>query len=136
MGNFSHIGANCTILGGNGKVFIGDFVNIAPGCRIVSASHDYTYGGLSGPTIPEEFAGRSITENIHIGNHVLIGCNTVILPGVEMPEGMAVGALSLVPKGLYKPWTLYAGIPIKELGPRDKTQILEQAEKLLNAYTC
>jgi galactoside O-acetyltransferase len=132
LGKFCHIGASCTFLGGNGEVCLGDFVNIAPGCRIISASHDYKWGGLNGPEVPEEFKGKSITENIKFGDHVLIGSNSVVLPGVELPEGVAVGALSLVSKRIYRPWTLYAGNPIREIGPRAASDILESAERLTN----
>lgn len=132
LGSYCHISSNCTFLGGNGEVSFGDFVNIAPGCRIISAGHDYKWGGLNGPEIPEEYKGLSTTEDIRLGNHVLIGSNTVVLPGVELPEGVAIGALSLVPKGIYRPWTLYAGIPVRELGPRDRIHILESSKRLMN----
>jgi galactoside O-acetyltransferase len=132
MGNYCHISASCTFLGGDGVVELGSFVNIAPGCRIVTASHDYKWGGLSGPTIPEKFKGKSTAENITFGNHVLIGANSVVLPGVELPEGVAIGALSLVQKGIYRPWSLYAGVPARRIGPRYGGDILKQAERLMN----
>lgn len=134
MGDYCHISANCTFLGGSGTVTIGNFVNIAPGCRIVCASHDYLYGGLSGPTIPDEYKGNSISEDIVLSDHVLIGANSVVLPGVELPEGVAVGALSLVKKGIYHPWSIYAGIPARRIGPRYGKDILESAKRLLDEH--
>ena len=132
LGRFSHISANCTFLGGRGTVKLGDFVNIAPGCRIIVASHDYRHGGLNGPQIPSEYKGQSTVENVRLGDHVLIGANSVILPGVELPEGVAIGALSLVTKAAYEPWTLYAGVPAREIGPRYKKAILESAKGLMD----
>ncbi|MHA1961884.1 MAG: acyltransferase [Candidatus Thorarchaeota archaeon] len=132
MGNYCHISTNCTFLGGGEIVQLGNFVNIAPGCRIISASHDYRFGGLNGPMIPGEYKGMSMAEAVYLGDHVLIGANSVVLPGVVLPEGVAIGALSLVTKAVYEPWTLYAGIPAVELGPRYKQDILESAERLMN----
>lgn len=132
MGHYCHISSNCSFLGGAGTVTMGDFVNIGPGCSIVTAGHDYRYGGLNGPAIPTEYKGHSSRGDISFSDHVLIGANTVILPGVELPEGTAIGALSLVKEGVYKQWTVYAGVPAVEIGPRDKTHILEHGRKLLD----
>jgi len=136
IGDYSHIGSNCSFLGSGSSVDIGDFVNIATGCRFVCAGHDYKYGGLNGPAIPEEYRGHSTVGNIKLRDHVLIGCNSVILPGVFLPEGVAIGALSLVKPGIYRPWTLYAGIPAVEIGPRYAGDILQQAKRLINVNNC
>lgn len=130
MGDYCHISANCTFLGGNGTVSMGNFVNIAPGCRFVTAGHDYRFGGLNGPSIPDEFKGDSESGDIVLADHVLIGANSVILPGVKLPEGVAIGALSLVKNMAYRPWSLYAGIPARRIGQRRRTDILAQAKRL------
>jgi galactoside O-acetyltransferase len=132
IGNYTHIGANNSFIGGAGFIKIGSFVNIAPSCQIVAGSNDYRGGGLVGPAIPEEFSGEPVIENIEIGDFALLACQTIVLPGVTIPEGMATGAFSLVKKNAYKPWTLYAGIPCKELGYRDGIQMKEQARQLMS----
>ncbi|VVC02447.1 2,3,4,5-tetrahydropyridine-2,6-dicarboxylate N-acetyltransferase [Candidatus Burarchaeum australiense] len=131
MGSYSHIGSGCHLIGGKGKVTIGNFVNIAPGCNIVTAQDDYRGGGLTGAAVPEKYSGKAIVEPVHIGDHALLGCGTVVLPGVKIPEGMAAGALTLLNKQKYEPWTLYAGIPAKKVGRRDGALIKAQAKKLL-----
>ena len=131
LGNYSHIGANCTIIGGSGVVTIGDFVNIAPGCRIICASHDYIEGGLCGPCIPKEYQGESIVSDVVISDHVLLGCNTVVLPGAYLPEGMATGAMTLVGIQEYEAWTLYVGIPAYWRNKRLATSIQETAERMI-----
>jgi galactoside O-acetyltransferase len=134
-GCFTHIGAQAVIIGGTAHVSIGDFVNIAPGCRLVAASHDFSKGGLCGPTIPEEFCAPSVTADIRIDDHVLLGTGTVILPGCHLPEGMATGAMTLVtPSMKLKPWTVYAGVPARVLKPRAATGILDAARCLLKKY--
>ncbi len=132
VGQYTHIGAGGVLIGGDAHITIGNFVNIAPGCRIIAASNDFTGGGLVGPTIPKEFASPSIVADIQIGDHALFGTGTVILPGCQIPEGMATGAMTLViPDTRLEPWTLYAGIPAKPLRKRASNVILEAAKKLL-----
>ena len=132
VGRYTHIGAGGVLIGGTAHITIGDFVNIAPGCRIIAASNDFTGGGLVGPTIPEEFASPSIIADIRIGDHALFGTGTVILPGCQIPEGMSTGAMTLVtPNTRLEPWTLYAGIPAKPVRKRESKAILKAARGLL-----
>ncbi|MBF0245857.1 MAG: hypothetical protein HQL31_11420, partial [Planctomycetes bacterium] len=120
MGRFSHIAANATLIGGNGNIRIGDFVNLAPGCRLITATNDYSGGGLIGPNIPAEFAQEAIVADISLADHVLLGTGTVVLPGCSLPEGLSTGALCLItPGSKLEPWTLYTGIPAKPLKRRE-----------------
>lgn len=133
IGDFTHISAGCHMIGGpKARISIGNFVNIGPNCNLVGGQNDYRGGGLVGPPIPEAYGGEPGIAPIKIDDHVLLGCNVVILPGVHLPEGVSIGAFSLVKKGEYKPWTLYAGIPAKELGKRDGNLIKKQSEALMN----
>lgn len=131
IGSYTHIGASCSMIGGSGKITIGSFVNIAPSCQIVTASNDYKGGGLVGPAIPAEFAGEPIIEPVIIGDFVLLACNTTVLPGTVIPEGMSTGAFSLVRKQEYKPWSLYVGIPVKYHCDRDGSEMKTAAKKLI-----
>ena len=132
IGSYTHIGSNCSFIGGAGKVKIGSFVNIAPSCQIITASNDYYGGALVGPAIPNEFAGKAIIEPVEIGDFVLLACNTTILPGAVLPEGMATGVFTLIRKQNYKEWSLYVGIPCKYMSMRDGTEIKESAQQLFN----
>lgn len=134
VGRYTHIGAQAVLIGGDAHITIGDFVNIAPGCRLVAASHDFASGGLCGPAIPPEFAAPAITADIRVDDHVLLGTGTVLLPGVHLPEGMATGALTLItPSITLEPWTLYVGSPARALKPRKSKEILAAARSLLDA---
>lgn len=131
VGSYTHIGANCSMIGGAGKITIGSFVNIAPSCQIVTGTNDYKGGGLVGPTIPKEYAGESIIKPIVINDFALLACNTTILPGVTIPIGMSTGAFTLVTEQDYSPWSLYIGIPARYHCPRDGKEMIEAAERLL-----
>lgn len=134
VGRYTHIGAGGILIGGNANITIGNFVNIAPGCRIVAASHDFTEGGLAGPTIPPEFADESIAADIIIGDHALFGTGTVILPGCHIPEGVATGAMTLItPKIKLEPWSLYTGTPARFIKKRQPEKILASAARLMAA---
>ncbi|MEI7850346.1 MAG: hypothetical protein WCH86_00770 [Kiritimatiellales bacterium] len=131
VGDYTHIGANGVLIGGDAHIDIGHFVNIAPGCRLIAASNDFSGGGLVGPTIPPEFAARSIISKITLEDHVLLGTNTVILPGVHVPEGVSTGAMTLLTADMkLEPWTLYVGSPARPLRKRDSAQILATAARL------
>ena len=132
VGNFTHVGAGAHIIGGKkAKVFIGDFVNIAPGVSMAAGQNDYYGGDLVGPAIPKGYGGEPILEPVEIGDHCLLGFNVSVLAGVKLPEGVAVGAYSLLKPMAYKPWTVYAGVPAREVGTRNGVMIKQQAMKLM-----
>lgn len=136
VGKFTHISANCTFLGGGVKVWIGDFVNIGPGCRIVSASQDYWTDRLSGPCIPDEYDQGGVQDPVHIGDFCLLGTNTVILPGVKLPKGVATGAGAVLKPRVYTPWAVYVGSPARIIGFRSNCgfNIEETANEIAKAY--
>jgi len=136
VGRFTHIGANGVLIGGDAQITIGDFVNIAPGCRLIAASNDFSAGGLVGPAIPPEFAAKSVIADVKLGDHVLLGTNTVILPGTEVPEGVSTGAMTLLtPKLKLESWTVYTGIPARPIKKRESKSILKSVRKLLQKYS-
>ncbi len=65
-----------------------------------------------------------------IGRHCVLGANSVVLPNVTIPEGVAIGALSIVrPKDKLEPFGLYAGCPIRFIRKREGIQELENQFK-------
>lgn len=124
-GSYVHISHGVTVLGKGNRCAIGDFSAIGPGVRIVCASDDYD-GGIAGPQIPTQFKRRPVRGDIRIGRHCVIGANSVILPGVQMPDGVAIGALSMVrPEDPMEPYGLYAGCPLRFLRRRESNEALE-----------
>lgn len=129
LGEYVHISHGVTILGGGLRCTIGDFTAIGPGVRISCAADDYD-GGIAGPKIPPEFKGRPAKGDVRIGRHCVIGANAVILPGTVIPDGVAIGALSLVrAKDTLEPYGLYAGCPVRLLRSRPSNEQLEAAFK-------
>ena len=54
----------------------------------------------------------------------------MIFPGVEIAEGCAIGALSIVNKST-EPWGIYFGTPVRRIKNRSKN-LLELEEKYLH----
>ena len=133
IGQYTHIGAGGVLIGGTAHINIGNFVNIAPGCRIIAASNNFTEGGLVGPTIPPEFSGEPIIGDISIEDYVLFGTGTVILPNCHIPEGLSTGAMTLITSNMkLEPWTLYIGTPARPVKKRESASTLESARNLLS----
>lgn len=125
IGNFVHIANGCHLVCASGIEFQ-DFSGIAHGVKIYSASDDYTGVGLTNPTVPQD-----LTE-IHFGKvilekHVIVGANSVLLPGVTLSQGAAVGALSLVNRDL-PAWGIYSGVPVRRIRERSKALLQKEME--------
>lgn len=127
IGSFVHI-ASFTSISGGGALVMEDFSGLSSGVRIFTGNEDYDGGGLTNPTVPAPYR-MPIRSFVHLRKHTLIGSNSVILPGVTINEGAAIGANSLVTRDC-EPWTIYAGTPSRPLRPRKKEEILLMEKKL------
>ena len=123
MGSYIHISQFCGIYGGDEGIVMEDFSGLSSKCSVYAVSDDYSGLSMTNPTVPAKYKPASISQAVHIGKHAIVGCNSVILPGVEIPEGAAVGSLSLVTRSL-EPWSISTGIPAKKKSDRHK-DILE-----------
>jgi galactoside O-acetyltransferase len=111
---------------------MGNFTAIAARGTIVCVSDQLLgFGLVTAPKIPEEYRDHSVSEPVTIRDFAVVGTNSVILPGVVIPEGAVIGACSLVRKSdRLKPWTIYAGNPLKEIAVRPKEKMLTYAAHL------
>ena len=68
-----------------------DFSAISPRACILTTSDDFADGYLANPTIPDAY--RKVTAApVVMHKHALVGCGSVVLPGVVIGEGAAIGA--------------------------------------------
>ena len=115
IGNYIHIACYTSILG-EGRVVIDDFCSISGRVSIYSSSDDYMGLAMTNPMIPSEFTRvQSLPVTLH--KHVIIGCGSIILPGVELGKGVSIGAMSLV-KESCEPEMIYSGNPLQIVGKR------------------
>jgi acetyltransferase-like isoleucine patch superfamily enzyme len=131
VGRFSHIASGCSVAGGSERLFVlGDFSSLSSGVKVWCTSDDYARDVVT--IIPPGFGPikeNLISADVKFGAMTAAGANAVIMPGNEVPEGTVIGALSFVPAYFdFEPWAVYAGIPIRKVGSRDRDAVLKQVE--------
>jgi len=129
IGSYIHIAVFSSLIGA-GNISLADFCNISSRVAIYSSNDDYSGAAMTNPTVPPEFTYVHQTD-VSIGRHVIIGAGSIILPGVTLEEGVAVGALSLVKKDCQS-FGIYVGVPVKRIGER-KRDLLELEKKLIHS---
>ncbi len=126
IGDRVHIAVYCSLIG-CGRIVLHDFAGLSSRVSIYSSNDDYSGEVMTNPTVPEAYTCVRHADVI-IGRHVIIGSGSVVLPGVELSEGVAIGALSLV-RASCEPFAIYSGTPARRIGERKRT-LLELERKL------
>jgi dTDP-4-amino-4,6-dideoxy-D-glucose acyltransferase len=128
IGRNVHLAAGVYLFGSGGRVVIEDFAGLSARTSVYTATDDFKEGHLTGPTIPLKF--RKVTSGaVLVGRHVIVGTGTVIMPGVTIGRGAAVGAQSFVRKDVAE-FEIVAGNPLRLLGVRDR-RVLELEQQYL-----
>lgn len=127
IGSFVHIASFTSVTGG-GEFIMGNFTTLSSGIRVFTGNDDYLGGSLTNSAVPHPYR-VPIRSFVHIKKHAIVGAETVILPGVTIGEGVAIGANSLIKKDC-EPWTIYVGSPARPLRPRPREKILELEKQL------
>ena len=118
---------NCTLID-VAKVTIGDYCQMAPNVAIYTAGH---------PVYPStrdslyEY-GKAVT----IGDHVWIGGNTVICPGVTIGNNVVIGAGSVVTRDI-PDWTIAVGNHCRVqrvITEQDRKKIFKEEESVEEAW--
>ena len=126
IGSHVHIASFTSITGG-GKFVTDDFSGLSSGVRIITGTDDLKEWGFGNPTVAEQYRNAK-RGTVSIGRFAILGANAVILPDVDIGEGAAVGAGSVVSKTL-EPWGIYIGN--KKIGTRDRDGVLRGYERFL-----
>jgi len=108
-------------------VEIGNYCTISHGVRLFTASADYS-GEYFTNIVPDSKYQEPKGAPIIIHDHVIVGGNSVVMPGTEIGEGAAIGALSFVRHSI-DGWAIYGGNPLKRIGDR-KTHIRDLAARI------
>jgi galactoside O-acetyltransferase len=127
IGNFIHIAVFSSLIG-RGAITVQNFSNISSRVSIYSSSDDYSGKYLTNPTVPEQYTGVQHAD-VTIGRHAIIGSGSVVLPGVTLAEGVAIGALSLVRESIPE-FEIWAGSPAKKIGERKRYLLLLERDLL------
>lgn len=128
IGCYIHIAVYSSLIGA-GKITLADFVNISSKVAIYSSNDDYSGEYMTNPMVPAEYTNVTHAD-VTLAKHVIIGSGSVLLPGVTLYEGAAVGSLSMVTKDC-EAFGVYIGAPAKKIKNR-KRDLLALESRLLN----
>lgn len=121
--DYIHISQFCGLYGGSAGIVMENYSGLSSKCSIYATSDDYTGASMTNPMVPAKYKPRTISAPVQIKKHAIIGCNSVVLPGVIIAEGTAVGSMTLCTKTTEE-WSIYSGIPAMKMKERKK-DILE-----------
>ena len=93
---------------GMGKIYIGDYTQIANNVTIISANHDL------------HDTRKHIIDEVSIGKYCWIGSTVLVLPGVKLGDFTIVGAGSVVTKSFEDGYCVIAGNPAKVIKQLEK----------------
>jgi acetyltransferase-like isoleucine patch superfamily enzyme len=114
----TYLGAKCSfngmLIGGGGKVTIGDYFHSGIECRIITQNHNY-----NGEKIP--YDATYIYKDVTIGDCVWLGDRVMILPGVTIGDGAIIQAGSVVVSDI-PAYAIAGGHPAKVFAERDKVK--------------
>lgn len=112
----------CYIQGG-GKIYIGDYTQIAPNVGIISSNHN-----------PND-SREKIVKEVRIGKYCWIGMNAVILPGVTLGDFTVVGAGAIVTKSFEEGYCVIGGNPARKIKDLIKDECIPFTNKFeYNGY--
>ena len=109
IGNTVFIGSGCEFNITEG-ITIGDDTLIASGCRFIDHDHGTSIQQLM-------HSQKGVASCITIGNDVWLGCNVIVLKGVQIGNGAVVAAGAVVTKSV-PAFEIWGGIPAKKIGER------------------
>ena len=127
LGNYIHIAQFCGLYGGDEGIVMENYSGLSSKVTIYATSNDYSGESMTNPMVPDKYKLHAHDEPVVIGKHVIVGSTSVILPGVNIGEGCAIGAMTLCNKNM-EPWGIYGGVPAKRLKERSKKLLELEAE--------
>lgn len=129
-------------MGGNqiSHADVGKFCNIATGVRINPSNHPWwrstlhhiTYRSVSyglGQDDDAEIFNWRAADRVVIGPDVWIGHNAIVMPGVKIGAGAAIGSGSVVTKDV-PPFAIVVGVPARVLRYRVDSETAERLQRI------
>lgn len=127
--SYIHISHFVNLYGGTAGITMEDFSAISAKGIVYATSNDYSGESMTNPMVPQRYKTTDLNAPVHLGRHVVVGCMSVILPGVTIGDGCSVGAMSLCKKDL-APWGIYAGCPAVRIKERSRRLLELEADFL------
>lgn len=132
IGTCVHIAAGCYLFGGGGQILMEDFSGLSSRVSIYTATDDYSGGAMTNPTVPDQFRNVQCGDVI-LRKHAIIGASSVVLPGVELKLGAAVGALTCIRKDVDEFTVLVGNARRPQVVGQRGTALLDLEQQCLDA---
>lgn len=102
-------------------IYIDDYAHITDCCRLLCHQRDLKgyRKGDNAADLPYRLG------EIHIGKGVMLGMETMVMPGVTIGDGAIIGAYSLVTKDI-PAWTVATGRPAKVVKEIPEREIIDE----------
>lgn len=128
IGKYVHITPMCLLAGGTPGLVVDDFSTFAYGVKAFTQSDDYSGASMCNSLVPKRYKNEIFLPT-KIGRQVIIGAGAIVMPGANIAEGCAIGAMSLINKPT-QPWGIYVGSPARRIKERSK-ELLDLEEIFL-----
>ena len=133
IGRCTHIASGCSVAGGVDMQFeIGHYCSLSSGVKVWCTSDDFANDLVT--IIPpdiEQVKRHLIRGDVTFDDYTAVGANSVVMPNNHIPLGTVIGALSFAPVAFeFRPWSVYAGIPIRLIRPRNRDSVMKQVRRL------
>jgi acetyltransferase-like isoleucine patch superfamily enzyme len=124
IGKNIHVGPSCIISGISAGVYLSDDCGFSANCKLYAFSHHYR--SIKNARRDDIHFGPMASQDrqcliegpIFIGSNTGVALNSIILPGVSIPNNCFVAVNSVVRHGKFSPNSIISGNPAKETGTR------------------
>jgi acetyltransferase-like isoleucine patch superfamily enzyme len=132
IGNVVQIGRNAHLTTRAGSIFIDNYANIGPECRLDSTTHihigqhaliaarcyiggvNHQFDRVDIPIVEQPLGTKG---GVYIGDDVWLGAHVVVIDGVKIGQGAVIGAGAVVTKDI-PPYAIAMGVPAQVRGSR------------------
>lgn len=131
IGNNVYFGPNSLLICTLSQIEIGDNVMFGPNVTIITGGHRTDVVGRYMVSVKNS---EKLPENdrpVRIIGDNWIGANSTILKGVTIGEGSVIAAGSVVTKDV-PPYTIWGGVPARQLSVRFTEEYLNKHKMLIN----
>lgn len=119
IGKYCYIGPGVIL----NSVCLGNYCSIAPGVQIGGMEHSWWWGSTSTHLSKMCISNKKTI----IGDDVWIAANATVKQGVRIGRGAVIGAGSVVLEDV-PPYSIFAGVPAREIRKRFPDRIIKEIE--------
>jgi virginiamycin A acetyltransferase len=119
------------VVRGSGQLNIGNFCAIGENVRIITSNHESNRLSLN-YKLQDKLLNKRFINNkmgVNIGNDVWIGDQVMILPGVNIGNGVIIAASAVVTKDI-PPYSIVAGVPARIIKSRFSSDLINKLEEI------